>query len=354
MAGGIMTDFEKIKRIGEGTYGVCYKARNRNTGEIVALKALRMDRERDGLPVTSVRELRVLQSCKHPNLVNLLKVVTGSKLDSVFLVFEYCAHDLGRLLDTMRKPFSEPEVKCLMLQLLSAVAYLHQNWVVHRDLKLSNLLLTSDGRLKLCDFGLARYFRAYEEPMTPRVVTLWYRAPEVLLGMEAYTEAIDMWACGCIMGELLKHEPLFPTRTDIQTLEAMSRLLGAPNDHIWPAFSSLPNAAGFKFPAQPYNLTQQSFPRLGKAGLELLNGLLTYDPSKRLTARRALRHRWFQEAPLPVQPAEMPKFRSAHDADTEGSRTHKWRVEADDDESRVVKMAQRAADRFGDAFDPGR
>lgn len=192
---------------------VCHtdKARDRTTGEIVALKKVRMERERDGLPVTSMREIRVLQMCRHPNIVHLKKVVTGSKPDSIFLVFEYCSHDLGKLIDMMPRPFSQSEVKCLMLQvspcltcicscqaclpkiisaahltfpsslrfailqLLEAVDHLHSHWIMSRDLKLPNLLLTHDGHLKICDFGLARYFHANEASYTPRVVTLWYR-----------------------------------------------------------------------------------------------------------------------------------------------------------------------------------
>lgn len=357
-----VANYEKIKRIGEGTYGVVYKARDRTTGEIVALKKVRMERERDGLPVTSMREIRVLQMCRHPNIVHLKKVVTGSKPDSIFLVFEYCSHDLGKLIDMMPRPFSQSEVKCLMLQLLEAVDHLHSHWVMSRDLKLPNLLLTHDGHLKICDFGLARYFHAHEEAYTPRVVTLWYRAPEILLGQDTYTEAVDMWAVGCIFAELLRNEPLFPAKSELETLQLMTNLLGAPNERIWPGFLKLPNAAKTKFPDQPYNYVEKEYPNVSVAGLSLLNQLLTYDPNKRVTARQALKHPYFQEQPLPKNPSNMPTFPSAHDADAHQSRWHNRRAEMEhqEDMSRhdlAAKhgRAQQELDlRFGDAFGPSR
>ena len=136
-----------------------YRARDKQTGDVVALKKVRMDKERDGVPVTALREVRILQSSRHSNIVNLLRVMNGKKPNAIFLVFEYCEHDLARLLETMRVPFTEAESKCLCLQLLQAVEYLHRRWVFHRDLKLSNLLLNNRGELKLCDFGLARFYQ---------------------------------------------------------------------------------------------------------------------------------------------------------------------------------------------------
>ncbi|GAB4821329.1 hypothetical protein N2152v2_008375 [Parachlorella kessleri] len=385
-----------------------YKARDRKTGDIVALKRLRMDRERDGMPVTSVRELRVLQTCRHPNLVSLLRVVTGPTLDSVFLVFEYCSHDLGRLVDSLRHPFHQSEVKCLLQQvqwcparpvmeeyaefvpagqamklvklwgvadsrspleqrahgagfagsqqLLQAVAYLHDHWVTHRDLKLSNLLYTNDGKLKLCDFGLARYFQPYEERYTPGVITLWYRAPEVLLGCETYTESVDLWGVGCIFAELLKNEPLFPAKTEVSMLEMMCSLLGTPNDRIWPGLPSMPHAATLTLPYQPYNFLKKEFSMLSEAGVDLMNKLLTYDPAKRITARQALRHPYFSERPLPRQPQYMPSFPSAHDehASKAGQgKTHlQRRREAEEAHGRGIKRRYYADhdDKFGDAF----
>ncbi|KAG2438966.1 hypothetical protein HYH02_010758 [Chlamydomonas schloesseri] len=351
-----VSNYEKLHRIGEGTYGVVYKARDRTTGEIVALKRVRFDRSRDGVPVTSVRELRVLQACRHPNIVQLKKVVTGSQADSVFLVFEYCDHDLGRLLDSMappaggggggtaRRPFSISEVKGLMRQLLEAVSFLHDHWVVHRDIKvrpgpypswqldaLSNLLYTHTGHLKLCDFGLARFFSPFvAKDRTPNVVTLWYRAPEVLLGSEEYDESIDLWSCGAILAELLTGEPLFPAASEAEALNMMANLLGAPGERIWPGMSALPNAAKFVFPAQPYNFLRRHMAAactasgggLSEAGLALLNGLLTYDPARRITARQALRHDWFQEKPYPKQPGDMPTFPSSHDGGRASGHHH--------------------------------
>eukprot|EP00906_Rhabdomonas_costata_P015549 RCo022346 len=147
----IVTRYEKLGKIGEGTYGTVYKARDRETNEIVALKQIKIDRdvEREGMPLTAFREIQLLKRFRHPNLVGLREVAVGYRLNSVFLVCEYCEHDLGMLVDSMRKKFSVSEVKCLIHQVLKAVAYLHQNFVLHRDLKLPNLLYNNRGEVKV-------------------------------------------------------------------------------------------------------------------------------------------------------------------------------------------------------------
>jgi len=168
-------EFERLNKIDEGTYGVVYRARDKKTGEIVALKKVKMEKEREGFPLTSLREINILLSFHHPSIVDVKEVVVGSNLDSIFMVMEYMEHDLKGLMESMRQPFSQSEVKCLMLQLLEGTKYLHDNWVLHRDLKTSNLLLNNRGELKICDFGLARQYGSPLKPYTHLVVTLWYR-----------------------------------------------------------------------------------------------------------------------------------------------------------------------------------
>lgn len=256
---------------------------------------------------------------RHENIVRLLKVIQGDRLNNVFLVFEYCEHDLARLIDTVKTTFTPSEVKSLMKQTLRAVEYLHERFVFHRDLKLSNLLLNQRGELKLCDFGLARGFEPIDRgSYTPKVVTLWYRAPELLFGSDKYTAAVDMWAVGCIFAEFLKHEPLFPGTTEIQQVQMICALLGSPNENIWPGWKSLPNVRNFKFPDQPYNFLEINFPKLSPAGVSLLDMLLTFDPEKRASAKEALAHPYFSEAPPPKPPSEMPTFPSTHGAPERG------------------------------------
>lgn len=175
--------YQKMYRIGQGAYGTVYQAKDKETGEIVALKRVILHNEKsDGFPITSVREIKLLKRISaarakgggHENIVQLLEIVVGKKREGVFLVFEYCEHDLGVLIDEMPRKFSESEVKCILLQLLSAVNYLHSRWIIHRDLKMSNILYNGRGQVKLADFGLARSFTDPPEPMTQKVVTLWY------------------------------------------------------------------------------------------------------------------------------------------------------------------------------------
>ncbi|XP_023541532.1 cyclin-dependent kinase G-2-like isoform X1 [Cucurbita pepo subsp. pepo] len=323
-------EFERLNKIDEGTYGVVYRARDKKSGEIVALKKVKMEKEREGFPMTSLREINILLSFHHPSIVDVKEVVVGSSLDSIFMVMEYMEHDLKALMETMKQPFSQSEVKCLMLQLLEGVKYLHDNWVLHRDLKTSNLLLNNQGELKICDFGLARQYGSPLKTYTHMVVTLWYRAPELLLGTRQYSTAIDMWSLGCIMAELLSKQPLFNGKTEVDQLDKIFRMLGTPNETIWPGFSNLPGVR-VNFVKHQYNLLRKKFPAtsftgspvLSDSGFDLLNKLLTYDPEKRITAEAALNHEWFSEVPLPKSKAFMPTFPAQHAQDRRFRRVMK-------------------------------
>ncbi|PRQ39975.1 putative protein-serine/threonine kinase CMGC-CDK-PITSLRE family [Rosa chinensis] len=320
-------EFERLNKIDEGTYGVVYRAQDKKTGEIVALKKVKMEKEREGFPLTSLREINILLSFHHPSIVDVKEVVVGSNLDSIFMVMEYMEHDLKALMETMKQPFSPSEVKCLMLQLLEGVKYLHDNWVLHRDLKTSNLLLNNRGELKICDFGLARQYGSPLKPYTHLVVTLWYRAPELLLGAREYSTAIDMWSLGCIMAELLSKEPLFNGKTEFEQLDKIFKILGTPNETIWPGFSKLPGVK-VNFVKHQYNLLRKKFPAtsftgspvLTEAGFDLLNKLLTYDPEKRISVDAALNHEWFREVPLPKTKDFMPTFPAQHAQDRRSRR----------------------------------
>ncbi|KAK3700360.1 hypothetical protein QZH41_009774, partial [Actinostola sp. cb2023] len=208
----------------------------------------------------------------------------------------------------MSTPFSEAQIKCLMIQLLKGTQYLHGHFIVHRDLKVSNLLLNGSGVLKIADFGLARSFGYPYEPMTPLVVTLWYRAPELLFGAKIHTTAVDMWAVGCIFGELLGNKPLVAGKSELYQIQLIVDLLGTPNDQIWPGFSGLPGTKEITLKRQPYNNLKHKFSWLSQAGLNLLNHMLMYDPCKRSTAQESLQNSYFIEKPLPIEPDMMPTY----------------------------------------------
>ncbi|KAK9843757.1 hypothetical protein WJX81_005040 [Elliptochloris bilobata] len=321
-------EFERLNRISEGTYGVVYRARDKATGRIVALKKVKMDKEKDGFPLTSIREINILLSFRHDNIVNVTEVVVGRQLDSIFMVMEYMEHDLKGLSESMRQPFTTAEVKCLMQQLLAGVVYLHENWVLHRDLKTSNILYNNRGELKICDMGLARQYGSPLQPYTHNVVTLWYRAPELLLGVKKYSTPIDVWSVGCIMAELLTKETLFPGKAEFDQILRIFKLLGAPTLENWPGASALPHMQKFNFPPTKNSLRDKfppparldvGRPGLSDAGFDLLSRLLALDPARRIKAEDALAHAWFREHPLPKERALMPTFPTGG----EGARHHK-------------------------------
>ena len=212
-------NFDRLNHIEEGSYGWVSRAKEAATGEIVALKKLKMEYANDGFPVTALREIETLQEARHQHVVHLKEIVMGDTLQDVFLVMEFLEHDLRTLQEDMAEPFLQSEIKTLMLQLTSAVAFLHSHWIMHRDLKTSNILMNNRGEIKLADFGMARYFSDPPPPnLTQLVVTLWYRAPELLLGAPEYDFAIDIWSLGCIFGELLGKEPLLQGKNEVDEL----------------------------------------------------------------------------------------------------------------------------------------
>uniref|UniRef100_A0A8C5FBK8 cyclin-dependent kinase n=1 Tax=Gadus morhua TaxID=8049 RepID=A0A8C5FBK8_GADMO len=302
-------EFQCLNRIEEGTYGVVYRAKDKKTDEIVALKRLKMEKEKEGFPITSLREINTILKAQHPNIVTVREIVVGSNMDKIYIVMNYVEHDLKSLMETMKQPFLPGEVKTLMIQLLRGVRHLHDNWILHRDLKTSNLLLSHKGILKIGDFGLAREYGSPLKPYTPVVVTLWYRSPELLLGAKEYSTAVDMWSVGCIFGELLTQKPLFPGKSEIDQINKIFKDLGSPSEKIWPGYGELPAVKKMTFTEYPYNNLRKRFGALlSDQGFDLMNKFLTYCPSKRVLSDEGLKHEYFNESPLPIEPSMFPTW----------------------------------------------
>ncbi|CZT15759.1 related to galactosyltransferase associated protein kinase P58/GTA [Ramularia collo-cygni] len=310
--------FDRLNHIEEGSYGYVSRAKDETTGEIVAIKKLKLDLMRDGgFPVTALREIQTLNAAKHRHVVELREVVAGegSAKGDVYLVMEFLEHDLKSLQEDMEEAFLPSEVKTLLLQLGSAVEYLHDNWILHRDLKTSNILMNNRGEIKVADFGMAR-FRGDPPPanLTQLVVTLWYRAPELLLGATTYDSAIDMWSIGCIFAELLTKQPLLQGKNEVDQLSKIFEICGIPTEDTWPGFKRLPNARSLRLPTNSKSaqgsIIRSKFPTLTNGGAGLLNDLLSLDPNRRPSAKEMLEHAYFREDPRPKPTAMFPTFPS--------------------------------------------
>lgn len=284
-----MADFQKIEKIGEGTYGVVYKGKNKRTGEIVAMKKIRLENEDEGVPSTAIREISLLKELVHPNIVCLQEVVMGE--NKLYLIFEFLKMDLKKYLDSVADENLKTQehkslVKSYLYQICQGTCYCHQRRVLHRDLKPQNLLIDSNGAIKLADFGLARAIGIPVRVYTHEVVTLWYRAPEVLLGSQRYSMAVDIWSIGCIFAEMAMKKPIFHGDSEIDQLFRIFRVLSTPTDQNWKGVSELPDYK-VTFPKWRDNkLNAQVSEYLDTDGQDLLEKMFIYDPAKRVSARR--------------------------------------------------------------------
>ncbi|KAJ3354525.1 kinase subunit of RNA polymerase II carboxy-terminal domain kinase I [Allomyces javanicus] len=359
--------YETLAQVGEGTYGKVFRARHPKTGQLVALKRIRIEKDRDGFPITAVREMQLLQQVKHPNIIALNDValetvagtmggtaesptatpaaVGGQPQTYVYMVFEYMQHDLAGILQHPHVRFRAEHIKSLVQQLMQALAFLHARGIMHRDIKGSNMLLNRHGELKLADFGLARQVLstapsqvdtetpAHGKPaleMTNRVITLWYRPIELLLGSTRYAPAIDLWSAGCILLELFLHRPAFPGTDELSQIEHVYKACGSPNVVDWPDVVDLqwfelvrPSAPkprrlrdlfGAAFMLEPsggtgstavpsdHVIADGETPASAAAAFELVDALLQLNPAHRPSAAQALDHTYFRTAPRPVPP----------------------------------------------------
>eukprot|EP00667_Euglena_gracilis_P012457 EG_transcript_12795 len=285
--------YRKIEKIGEGTYGVVYKAEDTQTGRIIALKKIRLETEDEGVPSTAIREISILKELQHPNIVGLTDVISHAK--KLYLVFEHLDQDLKQLMNKRKQGLSGQTLKSYLFQVLDGVLYCHTHRVIHRDLKPQNLLVSHDGKsIKLADFGLARAFQVPLHTYTHEVITLWYRAPEILLGSKHYSPAVDVWSIACIFAEMATKQPLFPGDSEIDELFKIFRVLGTPNEQTWPSVTSLPDWAPV-FPQWNPQPLSSVVPPLDRDGLDLLSKMLCYEPTKRLTAKAAMLHPYCEE-----------------------------------------------------------
>eukprot|EP00891_Asterochloris_glomerata_P008682 jgi/Astpho2/8682/e_gw1.00128.89.1_t len=296
-----MDAYEKLEKIGEGTYGKVYKAREKNSGALVALKKTRLEMEEEGVPSTALREVSLLQVLSESNhIVKLLCVehVEEHSKPVLYLVFEFLSTDLKKFMDRTGRgplnPLPPMLVKSFMYQLIKGTAHMHKHGVMHRDLKPQNLLVDDETEcLKIADLGLGRAISIPIKSYTHEIVTLWYRAPEVLLGCTHYTTAVDMWSNACIFAEMARKQALFPGDSELQQLLHVFKLLGTPNEEVWPGVSQLRD--WHEFPNWQPQPLERVFPNLEPEGIDLMKAMFVYNPAQRMSAKQALQHPYFND-----------------------------------------------------------
>lgn len=316
-------DFERVAKIGEGTYSIVYKGVDRASGEVVALKRVQFDPfDAEALAFIS-REVRILTRLRHENIVELRAVVASRKPNALYLIFEYLPHDLQALMGSTRgSAVTEGQIKRYMLQLLRGLEYIHSMGVCHRDLKASNLLVNNQGELKIADFGLAVQLDASEtmlRPLTTRVITLWYRPPELLLGKTRYGSEVDMWSVGAMLAELVVGRPMLPGRTEVEQLHRIWKLCGTPPESYWDSMARSGYARDAMLMRPPSSYPDRLESVLREKGLEaptvaLVRALMSYDSSRRSSAGEALAHEYFSRGTRMADPIEMPLAPDSHKA----------------------------------------
>uniref|UniRef100_A0A0D9YWY3 Protein kinase domain-containing protein n=1 Tax=Oryza glumipatula TaxID=40148 RepID=A0A0D9YWY3_9ORYZ len=286
---GIMDRFKMIKEVGDGTFGSVWRAINKQNGEVVAVK--KMKRKYYSFEeCMSLREVKSLRRMNHPNIVKLKEVIREN--DILYFIMEYMECNLYQLMKDRVKPFSEAEVRNWCFQIFQALAYMHQRGYFHRDLKPENLLVSKDV-IKLADFGLAREVTSVP-PYTEYVSTRWYRAPEVLLQSSIYDSAVDMWAMGAIMAELLTLHPLFPGTSEADEILKICNVIGSPDEQSWPQGLSLAETMKFQFPQVSGNQLAEVMTSVSSEAVDLISSLCSWDPCKRPKAAEVLQHTFFQ------------------------------------------------------------
>lgn len=326
--------YRQINKLGEGTFGLVYKAEDTRTGAMVAMKQFTVTNEKEGFPITALREIKYLKQLRHKNVIPLLEMAVdkptrgkdGQKRGVIMMVTPYMHYDLSGLLENPQVNLSEPQIKCFLLQLLDGIKYLHNNNILHRDIKAANLLISNKGILQIADFGLARRF---DEPAptpgsgggvamrqyTGNVVTRWYRAPELCLGERNYTAAVDIWGVGCVFAEMKKGRPILTGNSDTHQIELIFQLCGSPNERNMPGWERLPDARLVKTFGNHHRTLEAQFNILGSSGVALLSELLKLDPRTRINAMDALEHEYFKVDPRPSRPSDLPEFEDSHELD---------------------------------------
>lgn len=324
----LQSSYQIQEKLGEGTFGEVHKAVHSSSKKLVALKKIFLHNEKEGFPITALREIRILKDLDHPNIIDLMDMSlergdrAQRKRTTVYMVTPYMEHDLAGLLSNLSVQFTLGQIKTYMDQLLRGIDYMHQKRYLHRDIKAANLLIDNRGNLKIADFGLAR--RYLEPPPTVAgagpgvhsytvlVVTRWYRPPELILGDAKYTTAIDMWGIGCVFGEMFRKRPILQGNSDLDQGCKIFELLGSPNEENMPGYEALIKQKNFTF--GPYvRKLEYVFQDLPPQALSLLSGLLTLDPLRRLSALGALNHDFFRSDPPATPKDKLPTYSDSHE-----------------------------------------
>lgn len=325
----VIEKYDVLGYIAAGTYGKVYKAVGKlgeDINKLYAIKKFKSDSKDNevihytGISQSAIREMSLCKEIKHKNISTLKEIILERKC--IYMVFEFAEHDLLQIIHYHShpeiKPISQLTLKSAIFQILQGLSFLHQNWILHRDLKPANIMVTNDGVIKIGDLGLARRFNNQLQTLyngDKVVVTIWYRAPELLLGARHYTPAVDLWAVGCILAELLSLRPLFKgeeTKMDNKKhmpfqenqLLKILQILGTPTLYDWPTLNNYPEYPQLqRFTLFPSNLKAWFTNNGGSDSncYDLLNKLLIYDPSIRINALDAMSHKWFQQNPKPLQ-----------------------------------------------------
>ncbi|KAL6452937.1 CTK1 CTD kinase subunit alpha [Candida maltosa Xu316] len=341
--------YERVAQVGEGTYGKVYKAKHKITSEYVAMKKLRLESEKEGFPITAIREIKLLQSFDHENVVGLLEMMIES--NQIYMVFDYLDHDLTGLLTHPDLKLEECHRKFIFKQLMEGLNYLHKKRIIHRDIKGSNILLDNIGRLKIADFGLARPMKIVNDDEKPdytnRVITIWYRPPELLLGATDYGREVDVWGVGCLLIELYCKLAAFRGMDEISQLCKIFNIMGTPTLEDWPEIDRLP---WFEMLKPKINVKSKFAKKyqdvMTLPAFKLAESLLELNPAKRPTAEDALEHEYFKEDPQPEPLYFLKEIKGEwHEFETKKRRREERKriKEEEDAELAASKAASKAA-----------